>query len=164
MDEIWKFSYLSENYEVSNLGYIRKTRTKRLLNPSTTTIGNYKQVALYINNKPKLIRFHKVIMMTFKPELYFEDAQINHIDGNKHNNNLENLEWCTQEYNRNHAIKNGLIKKGSLHSNSILKEHQIPVIRELYKILKNQKLLGRLFKVDHTTISKIITGKYWLHC
>lgn len=163
MEEIWKPTYLTENYEVSNLGNIRNSKTKKLLKLTTTTTGKYIQVGIYVGSKKNSVRVHKLVMRAFKQDSYFEGAIINHIDCNKQNNKKENLEWCTQTHNRKHASEHGLILKGNRHKNAILKEHQIPVIRNLNKIL-DQTTIGKLFSVDNTTISKIVTGKNWTHC
>ena len=67
----------------------------------------YLRVKLSKNNKPKRVMLHRIIAEAFieNPNNY---KTVNHKDGNKLNNSIENLEWCTQSENCIHAIKNGL--------------------------------------------------------
>jgi len=150
-------------YQVSNLGRVKslKYNKQRILKPETIKKG-YERV-VFSDKKKYLI--HRLVLLTFKPDEYFNGAQANHRDCNKHNNTLENLEWCNQSDNMKHAFKNKLIKrnKGSNHINSKLKEHQIPVIRNLYKVLNNYSDIAKLFKVDSAAIRHIIIGKSWTH-
>lgn len=63
-----------------------------------------------INGKKKTYRAHRLVLMAFKPVDNMENLEVNHIDGNKKNNKLENLEWCTSSENQIHAFKTGLNK------------------------------------------------------
>ena len=79
-----------ENYEVSNLGKVRNMKTGRILKPSLNHNG-YLRLWLYENNKRKHLFLHKIIATTFidNPE---GKPCVNHIDENKLNNDLNNLE------------------------------------------------------------------------
>ncbi|MGL5049904.1 MAG: HNH endonuclease [Fusobacteriaceae bacterium] len=59
----------------------------------------------------KNYKWHRVIMIALNPIENFEDMQVNHIDGNKTNNSIINLEWCTSKHNINHAWDSGLSKR-----------------------------------------------------
>jgi hypothetical protein len=65
-------------------------------------------LCVHINDKAYSV--HQVVARAFLPNPEMK-AQVNHIDGNKRNNHVSNLEWCTNEENMSHAIKNGLVKK-----------------------------------------------------
>lgn len=80
---------------------------EKVLKPGINTKG-YLQVQLCKDEKRKLFLVHRIVAEHFIPRLNEEQDVINHIDGNKQNNNVENLEWCTQEQNVQHAIKNKL--------------------------------------------------------
>lgn len=118
-NEIWKPIPGYEGlYEVSNLGRVRSIKyfnpannkiyiRTRVLKPSKHENG-YLRVGLCKNCKEKKFRIHRLVGMVFisNPNNYLE---INHIDGNKENNCVSNLEWCTREYNIKEACRLGLV-------------------------------------------------------
>jgi hypothetical protein len=110
-------------YEVSNTGKVKaceKSYTiinrygascevfckEKILKPSITNPG-YERVTLCVDNKRKTYSVHRLVMIAFKPNP-LNLPQINHKDGNKRNNNVDNLEWCNQEHNQQHAYVTGL--------------------------------------------------------
>ena len=119
--EIWKDIENFSKYQVSNLGNVKSKdrytkakddeiiHRKEFLLKEFINKKGYKQVTLYDDNgKPKTMRVHKLVALAFienKNNL----PQINHIDGNKLNNEVSNLEWISNYDNMQHAIKNGLI-------------------------------------------------------
>jgi len=72
-----------------------------------TVDNGYEYVGLYKSKRPKKTSVHRIVAITFLPNPY-KLPEVNHIDGNKLNNNVENLEWCTSKYNSEHAQKLGL--------------------------------------------------------
>ena len=99
MKEIWqKVSFLENKYEVSNRGKIRNAKTKRLLKLSQSKRG-YLVFSCNVNGKHKLVNVHKCVAMEFIP---------NHMDGNKMNPDVNNLEWVSARDNILHARKTGL--------------------------------------------------------
>jgi hypothetical protein len=70
------------------------------------------------NNHSKVLKVHRLVLLAFKPIDNSQEFECNHIDGNKFNNYIDNLEWCTGKENTQHAIKIGLINnKGENHPN-----------------------------------------------
>lgn len=103
MEEVWKdVKGYEGRYQVSNFGNVmslnyRRTGKRKLLTPKINNDGRL-WVALAGNGKPKPMLIHRLVATAFieNPNNY---PQINHIDENPKNNCVENLEWCTQEYN-----------------------------------------------------------------
>lgn len=122
--EIWKNIPNYEGlYQVSNLGNIRsldkfsftnnrfnkmKRKVKgRILKPYLNEKTGYLQIVLSNNKKQKTWLVHRLVAQTFISNLE-NKPQVNHIDGDKNNNNINNLEWCTCSENIKHAFINNL--------------------------------------------------------
>lgn len=88
-------------YEVSNLGNVRNRKTGRILKPRLNKKDGYGRVAL--NGKDRYV--HRLVAGTFMDGDH-DGFEVNHIDGNKWNNNLANLEWCNRKDNLGHAVEN----------------------------------------------------------
>ena len=97
-----------ENYQVSNLGNVRNCKTGRILKPST--VWGYLTVCLHENRKQKTCRVHKLVAIAFIPNPNNLRC-INHKDENKLNNCVNNLEWCSIEYNNNYGTRNKRISE-----------------------------------------------------
>ena len=87
-------------YEVSNIGRIRNIRGK--LVKQSMTVSGYKRVTLRKNNIAKTKLAHRLVAEAFIPNPNNYNI-VNHKDENKLNNNVENLEWCTQSYNSSYS-------------------------------------------------------------
>ena len=97
---------LSTEYKMPNGGIAK--REGRILKQSKNKINNYRVVTLSYQGR-KRFYVHRLVAYTFIPNLK-NFPQVNHIDGNKDNNNIWNLEWCSAKQNVQHAIKNNLRK------------------------------------------------------
>lgn len=105
--EVWKNIKDFEGlYQVSNLGNIKRITTNKVLNPSISNRG-WLYLSLSKDNKYKNHRVHRIVAQTFIPNPK-DKATVNHINGIKTDNRVENLEWNTIGENVRHAIKNGL--------------------------------------------------------
>ena len=99
MEEIWKPYPEDPRYLVSNTGFVKGPKG-HILSGSIT--NGYYRIGLY-NGKNKKYEFvHRIVAKTFIPNPENKPI-INHKDGNKLNNNIDNLEWCTQQENVIHA-------------------------------------------------------------
>lgn len=125
-EEIWKdIEGFEGYYQVSNLGRVKRVARitvrgngksnnavyhipERIKEPQTQTQG-YLFVALYKNGVYKEKRVNRLVAMAFIPNPE-NKSEVNHIDGNKNNNRVDNLEWVTDVENKRHAHKNGLMK------------------------------------------------------
>lgn len=96
------------NYEINNNGEIRNIETKKILKHKIKNNG-YHEVCLYINKQKKYCLIHRLVALTFI-ENNNNYSQVNHIDGNKDNNSINNLEWVDSHTNNQHAWDNNLNK------------------------------------------------------
>lgn len=177
--EIWKpvIGYEAE-YEVSNSGKVRSLDTiqrrsngrticnfkikGKILKPyKTGRNGGYLTVSIHGKNH----KVHRLVAEAFIPN---PDnlPQVNHIDGNKNNNTIENLEWVTNLENMRHAFETGLHLVGENVYNSKLTAEQVKAIREEYTPKtrgKGAKSLAKKYGVSDITIRNIIKGRKWKH-
>lgn len=124
MQEIWKDVEGYEGlYRVSNKGRIKSLNYKntqriKILKQYESTNG-YLRTCLCKNGIAKFFLIHRLVAQAFINNQH-NLLEVNHIDGNKQNNNVNNLEWCTRSENNVHAIKNNLrkIKRGKDNPNS----------------------------------------------
>lgn len=169
MQEIWKrLIYNGEDYGdfylVSSLGRIKNTKTDHIRKNILNKNGYYHvAVTLGSNNARKVIKPHRAVACTFiaNPNGL---PEVNHKDGNKLNNNVDNLEWVTTQDNQIHAVINNLRRSGENSSLSKLNIEQIKYIKQ-YCIPYDKEFgctaLAIKFGVDCSTISNIIHNDSW---
>ena len=104
--EIWKdIKGYEGRYQISTLGNVRSLKNNILLVGTKNT--QYKTVTLCKDGTCINFHRHRLVAEAFI-ENPFNKCQVNHIDGNKHNNNIENLEWVTHRENMKHAYENDM--------------------------------------------------------
>lgn len=141
-----------ENYEVSKPGKVRNIKSGRILKSSFNTHG-YLVHFLYENNKRKCIPLHRIIATAFidNPD---EKPQVNHIDENKLNNDLRNLEWCTAKENSIHGTR---IKRiAEKHFKKVI---QLDLNDNVLNIFKSMKQAEQETGVFASSISACCNGK-----
>lgn len=95
------------HYSISSEGRVRNNETNKIKSMDATSDG-YHKVDLYSNGKRTSVRVHRLVAEAFIPNPN-KLPQINHIDGNKENNNVKNLEWVNNSQNMIHAYRTGLV-------------------------------------------------------
>lgn len=163
--ETWKDVIGFEGmYLVSNTGKIKNAIKNTILNPGINS-GGYPQVGFFDKYQKKYvtIKVHKIVAMAFIPNLN-NFPQINHIDGNKQNNCVENLEWCTSSHNNRHRhVLNPDLFKGE---NSPCSKYSNEQILETYNLAWEGTLsypqISEKCGVDVREIYLIKYGKQWV--
>ena len=165
--ELWKRHPKYSNYMISNQGRVKhltyvnnKTIKERLLCGSLHNDG-YIFVSICLgNSKYKQIPKHRLVAETWienpnnKPE-------INHKDGNKQNNSIDNLEWCTSSENQQHAVDNMLQPiTVSTYKGKLSKEQRDEIINRYNIENISKRQLAKEYEVSHTTINDLLNNKY----
>lgn len=172
--EIWKPIPGFSRYEASTLGRLRSTNYKRtgqtrVLKPSINKSGYLQTMILADSGKYKTAMVHWFVARTY---LGYRKSgyQVNHIDGNKLNNAVSNLEWSTISENIKHAYAHRLMipKTGSLNGNHKLTESDVQAIREHAKSkgrYYGRKQLAKQYGVSEAHIKDIVTRRrnIWPH-
>lgn len=148
-------------YKISNLGRVQNISTGRRFIMSAPVSCGYYRVGLTKRGVQNYFLVHRLIALAFIPNPKNKPC-INHIDGNKLNNSINNLEWCTYAENNQHAYDIGLNVKldGEKNHNSKLTKEKIKEIRK--SNLSNEEL-SEMYLVNKSTICKIKNGKAWKH-
>ena len=150
--------YINQN------GIVYNTNSKRFIHPNQN-INGYVQISIMMNNKTRYTTgVHRLLMLVYNFQYGCEKLVVNHKDGNKSNNSLDNLEWVTQTQNVEHAIKSGLLPIGENTSTSKLTNNQV---KEICEELSKRRYLGQFtelankYNVSNCTIESIAYGTYW---
>jgi len=148
---------LGGRYSVDEDGNVFSHISGRKLKPGITSWGYY-HVTLAGKNR----KVHRLVAEAFLPD-FLGKPQVNHIDGNKQNNHISNLEMSTASENLLHAFKTGLkvSVKGENHGQSKLSAEDVTIIKMLLREGETGTSIAKKFGVDQTTISYIKVGKTW---
>lgn len=178
--EIWKdIKGYEGKYQVSDFGRVKSLA--RIVEKKKGIFVNKKEIFLkpaknikgYLKIKlckktdgvcnEKSITIHRLVAYEFL-ENSFNKAQVNHKNGIKDDNRVENLEWATASENVIHSLKHNLKipLKGSGHGNSKLKEKEVLEIRAIGRT-KTLKEIANIYNVDMSLISLILLEKSWKH-
>ena len=149
-----------EYYGVTSFGRVFNLLTKRELKQYPNNCCYYR-VCLCLKYNSKFLLVHQLVLKAFKDNIN-NSKEINHIDGCKWNNKLENLEYSDRSSNMLHGFNNGIIisKKGSQRYNHKLLESDVMYIKQSKEKIKD---LATKFKVSNTLICLIRKGHNWKH-
>lgn len=150
------------HYAVSVHGAVKNLQTGQVLTRYTGKTG-YPVVHLWMGNKYKTKYLHRLIAEIFLPKVEGK-TQINHLDGDKTNNALANLEWSDQTRNARHAVEIGLTPVGSKRRTSKLNEAQAMAIFNLaHEGHLPRKEIASKFNISVTQVHQIKNKKEWKH-
>jgi hypothetical protein len=160
INEKWiPVSEWEDKYEVSDTGNVRHIGSKDNLRPALR--NGYSLVAFsnYHNNHSSK-SVHRIVLMSFHPCDNMKKLTVNHKDGNKLNNRLDNLEWCTILENNQHARRTGLCNQdGEKSSRSKITNIQAKEIRQMRKTGKTLNEIGKIFGLCKSSTSYIVNYK-----
>ena len=145
--------YTLEDYVITKNGEVINKHNGRILKPQLNGKG-YLRVSI----GKQLMFVHRLVAQKYVPNPE-NKLQINHKDGNKLNNYYKNLEWVTNQENRNHAVENDLHLCGARCSWSKLTSSQ--VLEILNDNVHTFTELGKMYNVNRNTIRDIKMGKTW---
>ena len=127
--------------------------------------GYVKNTLVLKDGSQKSFFRHRLVMICFNKVDNYKNLQVNHIDGNKQNNTLNNLEWCTNQENRIHAVKLGLAAslKGEDNPASKLLESQVlDIINDLLNHVPYSQICKK-YNCSKSTISAIKNKRNWVY-
>lgn len=173
--EIWRDVAGYEGYyQVSTVGRVRSLdrvikrannspmlRKGVMLTPQKDSDG-YLLVGLKRGGKEYKAKVHRLVAEAFIPN-YDNKPIVNHLDGDKGNNAVNNLEWCTDRENSHHARATGLLRpaRGENSGKHKLSEADVLRIRELLADGLSMNSIARMYSVSFTSIRYIAIGKNW---
>ena len=155
-------------FEISTYGRLKNTQTQHIYKPNVLNSG-YCSVRTTLGERGNKVHIliHKAVAYTFLRNVD-NLPEINHKDGNKQNNNVGNLEWCTSHENQQHKYDTGLFDKklisGENNHCAKLTEDDVRYIRQNY--IRGSRQFGthamaRKFSVSHPTILSVIRYETW---
>lgn len=167
---VWVDGY-EGRYKVARDGAIVSVRrnsgadtSERTVSPSISTSG-YRFVTLHRSDGKRTVLVHRAVAMAYIPGRPGADC-INHKNGDKLDNRVENLEWVTPRENSQHAVRSGLIKAGEMCASSRLSETQAREIlahwQESPRRLTHRQLAA-MYRVSRGCIDGVVSRRNWRH-
>lgn len=147
--------------KVISLNYNNTGKEKEL--KGRTNPKGYLNLILFKENKPYYHQIHRLVAIAFVPNPQNKPC-VNHINGIKTDNRIENLEWTTHSENHKHAYRIGLkSNQGEKNNSSKLKEEQIPIIRNLRKTGLTYKEIANIIGVSIHAVADVVNRRNWKH-
>lgn len=169
MEKIWKTIPKYSRYKASSDGEIytpnwKGGKTGKVMKPAVDSNGYMRTMLVDDEGRTRTIKVHRIIAQTFieNPD---ELKEVNHLNGNKADNRVENLDWVSHQQNIRHSFDNGLQNNRGINNPfSKLTERDVLEIRAKFKPrIYGRKELALEYNVKQTTIKDVILRKSWNH-
>ncbi len=148
------------NYEVSDLGKVYNIVTGKEIKTNISNNTGYYNLSLCNNGYVKSFMIHRLVLLAFVENVE-NKPQVNHINGDKSDNRLCNLEWNTRSENQKHSVRIGLRSAaGSKNSQSKINEK---IALEIFLSKEKNNILANRYNVSVTCVSQIRNGRLWTH-
>lgn len=124
----------------------------------------YLKAYLNLNGNTNMISVHRLVAMSFIPNPE-NKPQVNHVDGDKFNNNVNNLEWVTLSENRRHAFDTGLQspKRGVKSHLATHTESDVINVLNAWNSGMKKINISRMYNVSISFVDRVVDGKSWRH-
>ncbi len=162
--ERWRKTH-NTRYGVSDLGRVRNDLTGRILSPVVNPVTGYHAVNLYDGTGHAEGNYvHRLVAAAFLGDGP-AGAHVNHINFDRGDNQLSNLEWVTPAANNEHARAGGRVRyaTGEGVYTAKLTAAQVREIRAAASSGTPHRVLARTFRVDHKTVGAVVHRRTWRH-
>lgn len=155
--EIWSNILGFPDYWINKKGEVMG-RTGKLLKPSITKKG-YLRLPFYTSDKVKAFYIHRLVANAFIPNPE-NKPQVNHINCDKKDNRVENIEWVTDEENRTHKLENNLnvTSQGTKH---VLSKIDEKIAKDIFLSEETDKTLSKKYNISKSLVYGIKSGRNW---
>jgi len=161
MKEIWKNIYGYDGlYQISNYGKVKSLKygKEQILKPRKDKYG-YLRVGLCKDGKVKNCQIHRLVGNAFIPNDDLSKTQINHIDEDKENNNVNNLEWCDCTYNINYGTRNEKVSKAKINGKTAKQVQQYSLDGNFIQSFQSTQEIQRELGFANCHICECCNGK-----
>lgn len=173
MNEIWKTIKGFPDYEVSNLGNVRRAVTKnylagRALKPDVSPLG-YCRATLCKNGKASKHLIHRLVAHAFHGEPEFASMHASHLNGVRSDNRADNLAWKTPSANNGDKVQHGTAQRGEKAPRSVLTARDVLSIRALqaekaFGVKRwGSTLIARELNLPPRAVKHVLQGSSWKH-
>ena len=147
-----------DDYCVTDDGAIYSLKSKKFLNLQYNDNG-YVVVTLRKDGKTKTLRVHRLVTLMYLKDTFFEGAHVNHIDGDKTNNCVNNLEWVTREENMCHAYDNNLV----ISKQKTISDDDLHLICQSLELGSRVVDVAKMFSIEREVVDRIYRGTLFKH-
>lgn len=149
--EIWKDIVGHDDYQISNFGRMKSLKYNKCRILKGCIILGYRHFNFSNNGITQLFKVHRAVAFAFIPNPQ-NKPDVNHIDGNRGNNHVSNLEWCTASENMQHAVRTGLIPP-NVNGKKV-------ICLKTKQIYPSAKIASSVLGYNHRTLCNMLNRKF----